>query len=102
MQIRAADTERIADVLTGACAVPVERDREARDANSCHLVPLILSMKVPQTFRRRTSMPQSSARRTNATAACGGRRRQCSDRSDVIVGRHAVQKNMALAIRVLH
>ena len=39
MQIRPANAERIVDVLIGACSVCVERDGEALNPNSCHLVP---------------------------------------------------------------
>lgn len=39
MKIRPANPERIVDVLIRPCPVSVERDGEARNANSCHLAP---------------------------------------------------------------
>ncbi len=39
MQVLAADTERVVDVLMWTCPVSVERDGEALNTNSRHRVP---------------------------------------------------------------
>jgi hypothetical protein len=38
VQIRPANAEWIVDVLMWACSISVERDGEARNANSCHVM----------------------------------------------------------------